>query len=592
MEWPLLTVALAQPEDIVVARHRTRRVAALAGLDGPSQTRLAASVSEISRNAVAYAGGGRVAFAITRRAPIALTVRVTDSGPGIADLDAVLEGRSAGQGICSARRLVDDFTISSGKGGTTVTLSRRLPDGAVTGAADVARIVHGLGTDLALSPAAELETQNRELMASLTELRTRQDELIRLNAELEDTNRGVVALYAELDERAEQLRQASELKSRFLSNMSHEFRTPLNSILALSRLLMDRTDGPLTVEQERQVGYVRRSAESLTELVNDLLDLAKVEAGKLEIRPRYFTVSELFGALRGVMKPLQQNEAVELIFEEPVDCPALFTDEAKVAQILRNLISNALKFTDRGEVRVSASFDGETRNCSLQVADTGIGIAAEDHDLVFQEFCQVENMLQSRVKGTGLGLPLSRRLAELIGGSLSLRSAPGVGSTFMLCIPSSLGPSSFAHALVAAPAVAPQAGQARGVLVVDDEETSRYVLRHMLAGYGPLRIQEAETGADGLRLARAWRPDVMLLDLRLPDIDGFDVIDRLAAEPATAGVPVIVCTSSVLTPQQRRRLSHARAILSKAALTREMMHRALSDLWRVEQPTEPQSVSA
>ena len=161
-----------------------------------------------------------------------------------------------------------------------------------------------------------MQTQNTELIASLTELRTRQDELVRLNTELEDTNRGVVALYAELDERAEQLRQASELKSRFLSNMSHEFRTPLNSILALSRLLMDRTDGPLTAEQERQVTYIRRSAESLTELVNDLLDLAKVEAGKLEIRPRYFTISELFGALRGVMKPLQQNDAVELIFED------------------------------------------------------------------------------------------------------------------------------------------------------------------------------------------------------------------------------------------------------------------------------------
>ena len=174
---------------------------------------------------------------------------------------------------------------------------------------------------------------------------------------MEDTNRGVVALYAELDERAEQLRRASELKSRFLSNMSHEFRTPLNSILALSRLLMDRTDGPLTVEQERQVTYIRRSAESLTELVNDLLDLAKVEAGKLEIRPSYFTIGELFGALRGVMKPLQQNDAVDLIFEDVTDCPPLFTDEAKLAQILRNLISNALKFTERGEVRVAAAFD-------------------------------------------------------------------------------------------------------------------------------------------------------------------------------------------------------------------------------------------
>jgi len=581
MEWPVLTVALSQPEDIVVARHRARQVASLAGLDASSQTRLAASVSEISRNAIAYAGSGRVAFAITRIAPTALCVRVSDNGPGIADLDAVLEGRTAGRGISSARRLVDDFTISSKPNGTTVTLSRRLPDGVATSAADVARIVSALGTDVAPNPVAELQTQNTELVASLAELRTRQDELVRLNTELEDTNRGVVALYAELDERAEQLRQASDLKSRFLSNMSHEFRTPLNSILALSRLLLDRADGPLTAEQERQVTYIRRSAESLTELVNDLLDLAKVEAGKLEIQPRYFAVGELFGALRGVMKPLQQNDAVDLIFEDPTDFPALFTDEAKVAQILRNLISNALKFTERGEVRVSAMFETEPRQCRLEVSDTGIGIAPEDHELVFQEFSQVANMLQFRAKGTGLGLPLSRRLAELLGGTLTLRSTPGAGSTFTLSVPTSLGPAS-ENALP----VVSQPGQPRGVLVIDDEETSRYVLRQMLAGCGPLRVKEAETGADGLRLARSWQPDAVVLDLRLPDIDGFDVMDRLRADAATDGIPIIVCTSSVLTPLQRGRLNHAKVILSKATLTRDVMQRALGTIGLMDLPID------
>lgn len=565
MEWPLLTVALDRPEDIVVARHRARQVAALAGLDAASQTRLAASVSEIFRNAITYAGGGLVAFSISRAAPMALCVRVSDKGPGIANFEAVMDGLVAGRGIASARRLVDEFTIQSklagprGPGGTTVTLCRRLPDGAVTSAADVARIVAALGSGQAPSPVIELQTQNTELIASLAELRTRQEELVRLNTELEDTNRGVVALYAELDERAEQLRQASELKSRFLSNMSHEFRTPLNSILALSRLLMDRTDGPLTAEQERQVGYIRRSAESLTELVNDLLDLAKVEAGKLEIRPRYFTVGELFGALRGVMKPLQQNEAVELIFEDPVSCPVLFTDEAKVAQVLRNLISNSLKFTERGEVRVFAQYDPNTKQCSLEVVDTGIGIAPEDQDLVFQEFSQVANLLQFRAKGTGLGLPLSRRLAELLGGTLTLRSTPGAGSTFILSIPTALSQLP-GTAPLTAPADVSQPGGSRRVLLIDDEETSRYVLRQMLGGCGPLLVQEAETGAEGICLARLLRPDVVLLDLRLPDIDGFDVMDRLRADPMTADIPIIVCTSSVLAGHQRSRLSCARTI--------------------------------
>nr|WP_294544039.1 ATP-binding protein [uncultured Rhodopila sp.] len=573
MEWPLLTVALSDPEDIVLARHRARQVAARLGLDAAGQTRFAASVSEIARNAIAYARGARVAFAVSRNGSPALVARVSDSGPGISDLDAVLEGRAPGRGIASARRLVDDFAIASTSAGTIVSLSRRLPEGASCLApGEIARIADTLNLGLQPNPVQELQTQNIELVASLAELRLRQEELEQLNTELEDTNRGVVALYAELDERAEQLRQASELKSRFLSNMSHEFRTPLNSILALSRLLLDGVDGPLTPEQDRQVTYIRRSAESLTELVNDLLDLAKVEAGKLEVRPNPFTVNELFGALRGVMKPLQQNEAVELIFEEAYGLPILITDEAKVAQILRNLISNALKFTERGEVRVSARFDRETGLISLAVSDTGIGIAEQDHQLVFQEFSQVANRLQVRTKGTGLGLPLSRRLAELLGGTLALRSAPGEGSVFTLSIP--VRPP----AACAAPATQPE--RARDVLLIDDEETSRYVLRQMLSAWQVLTIREAETGAEGLRLAGAAAPDAVLLDLRLPDIDGFAVMDRLQADAVTAGIPVIVCTSSVLTGAERSRLGHARAILSKAALTRDAVQRALDAVWQ------------
>nr|WP_294505000.1 ATP-binding protein [uncultured Rhodopila sp.] len=572
MEWPLLTVALAEPEDIVLARHHARQVAARFGLDAASQTRFAASVSEVARNAIAYGHDARVAFCISRNGSPSLVARVSDTGPGIHDLDAVLDGRAPGRGIASARRLVDDFAIASTSAGTIVSLSRRLPESACLSPPEIARVADTLNLGLQPNPVQELQTQNTELVASLAELRLRQEELEQLNTELEDTNRGVVALYAELDERAEQLRQASELKSRFLSNMSHEFRTPLNSILALSRLLLDGVDGPLTPEQDKQVTYIRRSAESLTELVNDLLDLAKVEAGKLEVRPNPFTVNELFGALRGVMKPLQQNDAVELVFEDAYSLPILLTDEAKVAQILRNLISNALKFTERGEVRVSARIDRGTGLISLTVADTGIGIAEQDHQLVFQEFSQVANRLQVRTKGTGLGLPLSRRLAELLGGTLTLRSAPGEGSAFTLMIP--------VRPPAASAAIVPQPERARDVLLIDDEETSRYVLRQMLSGWQALTIREAETGAEGLRLARADAPDAVLLDLRLPDLDGFAVMERLQADTATAGIPVIVCTSSVLTDVDRTRLGCARAILSKAALTRDAMQRALNGVWQ------------
>ena len=217
-----------------------------------------------------------------------------------------------------------------------------------------ARLAHIMDTLAADGPAdamAEIGRQNQQILLQLEELRARQEDLQRVNQELQDTNRGVVALYAELDERADHLRRADELKSKFLSHMSHEFRTPLNSMLALSRLLLAHSDGPLTAEQETQVRFIRKAAENLTELVDDLLDLAKVEAGKTVVVPSPFTAASLFGALRGMLRPLLIGDAVALAFDDPQDVPPLDTDEGKVSQILRNFISNAIKFTEQGEVR-------------------------------------------------------------------------------------------------------------------------------------------------------------------------------------------------------------------------------------------------
>ena len=254
-----------------------------------------------------------------------------------------------------------------------------------------------------------------------------------LQDELDETNRGVLALYAELDTQAQQLRDATELKSRFLAYMSHEFRTPISSIRSLTRLLIDRVDGPLTEEQARQIGFIRTTAEELADLVNDLLDLAKVEAGRIEISPAWFELVDLFSALRGMFKPVLNNPDVQLVFEEPQGNGQVFTDDGKLSQILRNFISNALKFTSRGEVRVSAVQNGDT--ITFSVADTGIGIAPEFHRAVFEDFVQVNSPVQKRLRGTGLGLSLSRRLAELLGGSVALQSAPGQGSTFSVTLP-------------------------------------------------------------------------------------------------------------------------------------------------------------
>ncbi|VVM73831.1 Autoinducer 2 sensor kinase/phosphatase LuxQ [Pseudomonas fluorescens] len=261
-----------------------------------------------------------------------------------------------------------------------------------------------------------------------------QSEAMALREELDETNQGVLALYAELDTQAEELRQASDLKSRFLSYMSHEFRTPLGSILSIASLLTDELDGPLSLEQHRQVAFVSTAARELSDMVDDLLDLAKIEAGRISISPAWFDMFDLFSALRGMFRPIVDASAVDLIFEEPVGLPRLYTDDKKLAQILRNFISNSLKFTTRGEVRVSARLQGNDR-VRFAVADTGIGIAAELHGALFEDFSQVDSPLQKRLRGTGLGLSLCKRFAELLGGEVGVESTPGVGSTFFVIIP-------------------------------------------------------------------------------------------------------------------------------------------------------------
>jgi signal transduction histidine kinase len=443
MSASVLTLALSSERDVVLARQRARQLAGLIGFDNRDQTRLATAVSEIARNAVEYGGGGKIEFRIEGSTPPQIfVIQVSDQGPGIADLAAILEGRyqsptGMGLGIVGARRLMDHFEITSApRRGTTVVLKKILPRrAALIGPRAVADVADALARQAPDDAFEEVQRQNQELLRALEELGQRQDELRALNRELEDTNRGVVALYAELEEKADYLRRADDLKSRFLSNMSHEFRTPVNSIQALARLLLERTDGELTPEQDRQVTFIRKAADGLAELVNDLLDLVKVEAGKIVVRPVEFDVEHLFGALRGMLRPLLLNESVALVFEDPERLQVLYSDEAKVSQILRNFVSNALKFTERGEVRVGARESPDGESIVFTVADTGIGIAPEDQERIFQEFTQIDNPLQRRVQGTGLGLPLCRKLAELLGGQVGVQSTPGAGSTFTAIIP-------------------------------------------------------------------------------------------------------------------------------------------------------------
>jgi signal transduction histidine kinase len=271
--------------------------------------------------------------------------------------------------------------------------------------------------------------------ASLQEqLAAREADIVALREELEETNKGVVALYAELDNNAEQLRSANELKSRFLSYMSHEFRTPLTSMTSITGILLAKLDGPLTSEQQKQVEFIRGSARELTDMVNDLLDLAKVEAGRITISPEWFEMVDLFSALRGMFKPIVNSSAVSLVFDEPEGEIKLYTDDKKLSQVLRNFISNALKFTPQGEVRVSARLlDSEL--VEFAVTDTGIGIAAEHVSQLFTDFVQLNVPIQKRLRGSGLGLSLARKFAELLGGTVAVESELGKGSRFSVTLP-------------------------------------------------------------------------------------------------------------------------------------------------------------
>jgi signal transduction histidine kinase/DNA-binding response OmpR family regulator len=691
MAGTILTLAIASERDTVAARQRARQIARLLGFEGQDQTRISTAVSEIARNAFNYAGGGRVEYSIEgRTSPQLFIIKVKDSGPGVLNLEHILEGRyksstGMGMGILGARRLMDQFQIDSAPGlGTTVWLKKLLPRRTrVWKTEDLPGLAGMLADEGPQDAFQELQHQNQELLRAMEEIRTRQIELTRLNRELEDTNRGVVALYAELDEKADHLRRADELKTRFLSNMSHEFRSPLNSILALSGLLLDRSDGELSREQQIQTDYIRKAARDLLDLVNDLLDLAKVEAGKVEAKPLEFRVADLFAALRGMLRPLLLNQSVDLVFEDVDHIPAMFSDEGKISQILRNFISNALKFTERGEVRVSARL-AENDDVIFSVADTGIGIAPEDQDRIFQDFTQVDNPIQKRVKGTGLGLPLSQKLAILLAGEVRVESQLGIGSTFTVQIPlryeqrvelSSASESAiaavaadagsvpvlvledqvemmmmyrsylknsgfdlipastireaqeilerirpkaivldvvlraedswrllvdlkqnvatrdipvmiastiedqakafhlgaddyFLKPLERAPLIERLTGLTAGarktrVLIIDDNERDRYLLKQQFREYAFV-IQEASSGPEGISEAAKVGPDAIILDLTMPGMSGFEVLEALKSNDATKEIPVVIRTSRVLSDSERIQLmGKAVAILSK-----------------------------
>ena len=418
----------------------------------------------------------------------------------------------------------------------------------------------------------ELEEQSQILKESQTNLETQQAELEQTNEALsgqrDAMNRKNIELneaQVQLEERAQELQRSSKYKSEFLANMSHELRTPLNSSLILAKLLSENPHGNLSGEQVKFAESIYSAGNDLLNLINDILDISKVEAGKLEVLPENTSVARVVEGLRGMFEPLAGDKGLTLKVEvQPGTPPMLYTDSQRLEQILKNLLSNAIKFTEKGQVSLTvAQAPGE--RIAFIVKDSGIGIAEDQQESIFEAFRQADGTTNRRYGGTGLGLSISRDLATLLGGTISVSSTPGQGSEFTLSMPEQfVEPDEPMAPKVAPPARAVSASavskpvdvapvqiprfaddrekapfSTRCILVVEDEPNFARILfdlAHEL-GYNCLVAHGAD---EGFGLAVEFIPDAILLDMRLPDHSGLTVLQRLKASAPTRHIPVHV----------------------------------------------------
>ncbi|MDM0113872.1 response regulator [Variovorax sp. J22R133] len=426
----------------------------------------------------------------------------------------------------------------------------------------------------------ELEEQSRALRASQATLENQQAELEQTNTQLSERtealdhrNAALRRAQADLEDRAIELQRASRYKSEFLANMSHELRTPLNSALILSKLLADNARGNLDEEQVKFAESIYSSGNDLLVLINDILDISKVEAGKLELVAEDVAIARIADNAQATFGPQAAQKGLDLRVEVKADAPTtLVTDRQRVEQVLKNLLSNALKFTEHGEITLTVS-GTQGGGASFAVSDSGIGIPGDQQEVIFEAFRQADGTTSRRYGGTGLGLSISRDLTHLLGGTLSVNSVAGKGSTFTLTLPADLptasngGQGLIAPTPVQARSAAPVAlpphhppaptppatpifaddrtlprDATRRVLVIEDEPQFAHILYDLSHELG-YRCLVAQGARDGFEMALNYLPDAILLDMRLPDGPGIGVLQRLKDEPRTRHIPVHVVSA-------------------------------------------------
>jgi signal transduction histidine kinase/ActR/RegA family two-component response regulator len=454
-----------------------------------------------------------------------------------------------------------------------------------------------LNTIIANTRTEELLTQSQRLTK---ELRIQSDELQRANAELQEKaqlltaqsqdletkNQEVEMARLGLEEKALQLELASKYKSEFLANMSHELRTPLNSLLILAKLLSDNPEQNLSGKQIEFARTIHRAGSDLLELINDILDLSKVEAGKMDVRPAVVDVRSLCDGVRQSFLPVAEEKSLGFVVRIDPSVPdALVTDEQRLRQILKNLLSNAFKFTDVGRVTLRVSVpdhggptDGQVGPghpgdlVAFSVSDTGIGVAEDKLRQIFEAFQQADGTTSRKYGGTGLGLSISREIARLLGGAIDVESDPGVGSTFTLYVPEKLpygdglrlAPAAVSRPsgrgpIVSAPLLldeSPVNGERSlvdsTVLVVDDDVRNVFALTSALELHGAT-VLYADNGADGLRIVQEHpQIDLVLMDVMMPDMDGNETTAAIRSTPGREQLPVLFLTAKAMAGDREK----------------------------------------
>ena len=451
------------------------------------------------------------------------------------------------------------------------------------------------------SLTSELQVQQEELRQTNEELEEKTHLLVEQKSEVERKNSEVELARRALEDKAAQLAITSKYKSEFLANMSHELRTPLNSLLLLSHQLIDNPEGNLTAKQQQFARTIEESGHDLLNLINDILDLSKIESGTVTLELMDMTLSEVHSYVERNFRHMVESKklALEVVIAPDLP-PTMRTDIKRLQQVLKNLLSNALKFTARGTIKLNvarvtggwssdrASLNRAEQVIAFAVSDTGIGIAPEKQNLIFEAFQQADGSTARKYGGTGLGLSISREIARLLGGEITLRSVVGEGSTFTFYVP--LSRDAEPRSRPELPAAKPAAGHAptaklpavelpddrnalvandRILLIVEDDKKFSDILFD-LAHQNGFKVLRATEGETALRLAREYRPDAITLDLRLPDVDGWHVLEQLKQDAQTRHIPVHIIS---VEEERLRGLQHG----ALDFLTKPMTSAALTD---------------